>query len=187
MRNILMAMAAATLLVGCAGNFEAETGLAQIASQGEFAHPLYAPLHLGREVLTGANHTDPKGYMDGKFRTLLDAGLIKYEIKEKNSWRTLVELSLTDKASKLVDGDRTAKFQREQGEDDMFYVAVCSLVPQTIVGVDTLCSDTMCIRYNIEERDITPFGAFLGFQDGRTHAHKRTFARSTFGWNLLPL
>lgn len=174
-------------MVGCAGEFEPEVALSQIGAQSEFGKPLYAPLHLGREILTGENHTNPDKYINAKYAVLLQAGLVGYNIKEKNSWRTLVELTLTEKANSMVDKARTDDFQAQSGENDIFYVAVCDLKPQSIIALDTIAADTIKMHYVIAEHGITPFGTFLGFEDNRTHNHNRTFARSTFSWDLLPL
>lgn len=185
MKRIFLAFA--FLLASCAGEFDSQTGLNDIASQSEFVTPLYAQLHLGREILTGDNHTSPDAYIKAKYAVLLDAGLINYTIKEKNSWRTLVELSLTDAATTMTDKARTAQFQAESGENDIFYVAVCNLRPQTVLSVDTVAKDTMRLCYQIAERDITPFGRYLDFEDGRTHNHSRNFVKSTFSWALTPV
>lgn len=187
MRKFFLVLVCGALLTACAGDFDTEKAIADIRSQSEFSHPLYAPLHLGLEVLTGENHINPDAYIKGKYATLLDAGLLAYNIKAKNSWRTLVELSLTEQASEMLDKVRTDDFQKHQGENDIFYVAVCNLKPENVLLVDTIAADTMSVKYQIVERDITPFGRYMGFEDGRVHNHNRQFVRSTFAWTLLAL
>lgn len=188
MRNVSVKLfAAAILLVGCAGEFSSDEALSTIASQNEFTESFCAPLHIGREVLTAENHKDPKAYVDGKYGSLIRAGLLKVDIGEKNSWRTVIDVTLSDEGRKMVNTKRTEKHMELTGEDHVFYVAVCRLAPEKMISVDTVSADTMSLQYAIFERDITPFGEFLGFVDGRTHNHKRTFAKGAFSWELQKL
>lgn len=178
---------ASLLLTSCAGEFTPEEALVTIASQSEFTDSFCAPLHIGREVLTAENHKDPKAYVESKYGVLVRAGLVKAEIGEKNSWRTVINVTLTDEGRKMVNQKRTDEHCKVTGEDHVFYVAACRLAPEKMIKVDTVSSDTLRIDYLIVERDITPFGEFLGFVDGRSHPHQRTFAKGTFSWDLQKL
>lgn len=188
MRNVgVKFLVGCMLLVGCAGEFSSDEAVQTIASRSEFKESFCAPLHIGHEVLTAENHKDPKGYVDSKYGKLITAGLIRAEIGEKNSWRTVINVQLTDQGRKMVNLARTDEHMEVTGEDHVFYVAVCRLSPETVTKIDTVSSDTMSVNYLIVERDITPFGEFLGFVDGRSHSHSRTFTKGTFSWDLIPL
>lgn len=184
----LLVMAAwVMLLTSCAGDFSPQHALNTIAGQTEFENSFCAPLHIGREVLTAEAHKSPNEYIMNKYGNLVKAGLIKVDVGEKNSWRTVINVTLTEGGRAMVNHTRTDKHFEATGEDHVFYVAVCDLVPEKAATVDTVSIDTVGLNYTIIERNITPFGSFLGFVDGRSHNHKRLFVRKTFSWDLLPV
>ena len=167
-------------LAGCAGELTPEKAADAIGSQTEFQQPFCAPLHLAPQVLTGENYNDPNAYVRAKYGPLLDAGLVEVQLGGKNSWRTILRLGLTEKGKALEDASRTV--------DDMAYVEVCRLKVDSILSLEPLgAGDTVLCRYRIVQRELTPFGEYLGFMDGKFHVHERRFAKGTFGWSLVPI
>lgn len=185
--RVFVVLFAALGLSSCAGEFSSDDALATIASEEEFEVAFCAPLHIGKEILTGDNYKDPKGYVERKYGELVRSGLVAAKIGEANSWRILVEVVLTEEGEKLLNRERTEAYQRESGIDDVFFVAVCNLVPEAPVEVKNLGGGDVQLDYRIVERDVTPFGKFLGYEDGKSYSHSRSFERGTFGWNLLPI
>ncbi len=179
--------ASTLLLSSCAGEFSADDALETIQKQNEFNVAFCAPLHIGREVLTGDNYKDPKAFVEARYGELVKAGLLTAQIGEKNSWRTIVDVVLTDEGKKMMNVERTAEYQKAVNEDDIFYVAVCKLTPQSVIKVDTLPGDTMQLTYTIVEHSLTPFGKFLGFEEGKRHTHSRKFTKGTWGWELVAI
>lgn len=166
-------------LASCAGELSRDEALGIIADQDEFQMPIYAPLHLAPEVLTGENQKEPQRYIDRKFGNLINQGLVVAKLGGSNSWRTILSVELTDKGRELDDPKRT--------EDDMFYVQACNAVADSILEFKTISKDTVLCRYRIVQRKITPFGEHLGFVEGRTHLHERKFIKGTLSWALAPM
>lgn len=177
----------ALLLSSCAGEFTTDNALSTIKSQDEFNTIFCAPIHIGNEVLTGENYTNPKRFVEQKYGKLVKAGLVTAQIGEKNSWRTLLNIILTEDGEELLNSERTEAHRKTSKEKDIFFVGVCSLMPTKITRVDTLAQDTIQVTYTIIEHEITPFGEFLGFTDGDSHTHKRKFTKGTFSWDLVPM
>lgn len=178
LKNITIALFS-LFLASCAGELSRDEALKIIADQDEFQMPVYAPLHLAPEVLTGENQKEPQKYIDNKFGQLIDQGLIVARLGGSNSWRTILTMELTEKGRAMDDPSRT--------EDDMFYVQTCKAVADSIIELTTLGKDTILCHYQITQRNITPFGEYLGFAEGRTHKHERKFVKGTFSWTLLPI
>ncbi len=185
--KVLATLLVAFSLSSCAGEFSVSDALATIASEDEFEVAFCAPLHIGREVLTGENFKDPKRYVERKYGELVRSGLVVAKIGEANSWRILVEVVLTEEGEKMLNRERTEAYQRESGIDDVFFVAVCNLVPEQPATVRDLGDSEVEMDYLIVEREVTPFGEFLGYADGRSHPHSRIFKRGSFSWNLVAM
>lgn len=174
-------------MVGCAGEFSEDDALFELQSLGEFCEPFAAPLHIGDEILTEANHSDPMAYVEKKYGVLEREGLITSEVGKANSWRTVLRISLSEEGMKYYERERTEKYRQYTGEQDVYFVDVCTLSPESITSVRPLSEDMVEVTYTIIQRDITPFGHFLEYKEGVQHLHTRTFEKGTFGWNLLPI
>lgn len=151
----------AVVLWSCGGEITKEDALSRVSSLAEYQTSFYAPMHVGRQVLTGENHKNSKGYIAKKYGSLVEQGLLEVEVKEDNAWRTVVELSVSEKGKGYLDPRRS--------DADHAYVAVCRVLP---VQVDTLIvhsKDSVECKYVIQQSDITPFGEHLGFEDGLTY------------------
>ncbi len=183
----ISAVATLGLLNSCAGEFSTEDALASIADEPEFETAFCAPLNIGKEVLTGENFKDPKGFVERKYGELMHSGLVEAKIGEANSWRILLEVVLTEEGKKLMNEQRTDKYRKESGKDDVCFVAVCNLVPEGPTEVKELEDNIVKLSYRIVERDVTPFGKFLGHENGQIHHHSRKFEKGTFSWELIPL
>ncbi len=164
-------------LVSCSGELTSESALEQIAAQAEFRMPYYAPMRVGEVVLTGDNHKDSKGYIRKHYGPLIDAGLAEVAVADRNTWRTVIDVRLSEKARAMVDGGRST--EREA------YVPVCRMAPVRIDEFRTLSEEGIVeCAFTFEERDITPFGLCKGFQQGREYKDKRTFVKARGSWHV---
>lgn len=180
MNKSIIAAAIALILTACAGELTREKAAEAIASQTEFQTPIYAPMHFATHVLTGENHTDPKAYIRSKYGVLIDQGLLVAKLGASNSWRTILNIELTDKGLEMEDADRRV--------DDMLYMQACRMAVDSVLLLEPVGSgDTILCRYQISQRELTPFGTHLGFTEGRTHLHERRFVKGTFSWELVPM
>ena len=165
------------MLASCSKELTPEEALKQIAAQDEFQMPYYAPMRIGEQVLTGDNHKNSGQYIRKHYGSLMDAGLVEVKTADRNSWRTVIDVQLTPKGRAMSDGRRTTK--REA------YVQVCRMVPVQIEELRTVSEDNVIeCSYLFEERDITPFGTYKGFQQGRSYKDKRTFVRARGKWRV---
>ncbi|MFI3298247.1 MAG: hypothetical protein R3Y49_00450 [Rikenellaceae bacterium] len=185
--KFLVSLLGVFLLSSCTGEFDSTDALMDIQSLEEFSVPFCAPLHVGEEVVTGEWYKNPEGYVKDKYGALLDAGLVESLVKAKNSWRALVSVKLTPKGEELFNKKRTEQYRSEGGDDDVYFVQVCTLVPEKVLSVKELGDDRVELTYSIMERGLTPFGVFLDFAEGREHIHSRIFKRGTFSWSLEPI
>ncbi len=184
---LLTALSTSLLLSSCAGEFTAEHALSTIQGEEEFQDQFYAPIYLGGEILTDDNYDDPDGYIYSKYGELVDAGLITTSVGTENSWRRVVEITLTDSGEDLVAPGRTESLRQKTDSKNAYYVATCTLVPEKILAVKPLTGDTIEVEYTIVERALTPFGTYLEFSEGREHIHSRKFIKGTFNWELVPI
>ncbi|MEG0655808.1 MAG: hypothetical protein RR465_02150 [Mucinivorans sp.] len=177
-KNVIFALFT-IFLVACAGELTPQEARETLALQEEFTSPFYAPIHLAPQVLTGENHTDPKAFIRRKYGKLIDTGLIEAKLGSSNSWRTILKLEMTDKGQALVNKERSL--------DDMYYVQACRIAVDSVLCLTPVGSDTILCRYQLSQKDLTPFGEYLGFTTAHTHFLDRKFVRSTFSWNLVPM
>ncbi len=185
--RLLLIIASLLFSVGCAGEFSSSDALYAIGTEPEFEEYYYAPLHIGKEVLTADNFKDPKAFIAKKYGSLIEAGLVKAVEVGRNSWRVVLRVELTEKGEQMADMGRSGEYHKRTGRDDVYYVAVCNLVPEQVVNVELIGRDTARVEYTIVQRAITPFGKFLGFSEGVEYNHSREFTRGSFGWDLMPL
>lgn len=165
------------ILVSCSRELTPEDALKQIVAQDEFQMPYYAPMRIGESVLTGDNHKNSQQYIRKHYGPLIDAGLVEVKNADRNTWRTVIDVQLTDKGKAMSDGRRTTEKEA--------YVQVCNMVPVKIEEFRTVSEGNVIeCTYWFEERDITPFGAYKGFQAGRSYKDKRTFVRSRGSWRV---
>lgn len=164
-------------LTSCSRELTPEAALEQIAAQAEFRMPYYAPMRIGEVVLTGDNHKDAQGYIRKHYGMLIDAGLAEVAVADRNTWRTVIDVQLSEKGRTMADGKRSS--EREA------YVPVCRMVPVRIDELRTLSEGEIVeCAYTFEERDITPFGVCKGFQPGRAYKDTRTFVRARGSWHV---
>lgn len=165
-------------LVSCADReLTPEYAFERIAERGEFRMPYYAPMRVGEQVLTRDNHETYQQYIRKHYGALIDAGLVEVRAADRNSWRTVIDVRLTPKGEAMTDPRR--KTPKEA------YVQVCRMVPVRIEGLRTVAEgEVVECAYLFEEREISPFGRFLGFQQGRTYSDKCTFVRTRRTWNI---
>ncbi len=185
--RITLILALTVSLGSCAGEFSSDDALNTIQSEDEFQTQFYAPIYLGSEILTDDNYNNPEGYIHEKYGEIVDAGLITTSVKAENSWRSVVNVTLTSRGKEMVDEDRTESLRKRTDYDNAYYVAVCTLSPERILNVRPLQGDTMEVDYTIIERAITPFGRYLEFSEGREHIHSRKFTKGLLGWSLVPI
>lgn len=165
------------ILVSCSKELTPEEALKQIAAQSEFQMPYYAPMRIGESVLTGDNHKNSRQYIRKHYGSLINAGLVDVRAADRNTWRTVIDVRLTAKGRAMSDARRST--EREA------YVQVCRMVPVRIEEFRTVSEGNVveCV-YVFEEREITSFGTYKGFQTGRSYRDKRTFVRSRGSWHL---
>ncbi len=175
------------MLWSCAGEFAAEDGLSEIQNLDEFQRQFSAPITLSNEVLTEESRKDPMASVTKKYGELITDNYLKAEVGKANAWRTVLMMSLGEKGKELFDGERTDKFRKDSGVEDVYFVNVCTLVPEKVVNVKTLENDTVELSYVIVERNLTPFGKYLKYSEGAEHIHSRKFVKGTFSWALVPI
>lgn len=152
---------------GCQSKISEENALAKLQSLSQYNCYYYAPMHIGRAVLTGENHDNPDKYIASKYGKLIDKGLIKVTVNGKNAWRTSIDISLTDAAKSMCDGRRS--------DAEHAFVAVCKVRPITVDTVIVHAKDSVECKYVIQQSDVTDFGEFLGYQNGKTYNVKHIF------------
>lgn len=156
-----------------------QEALLYIQKAKEFTTPFFAPINIGTEILTSPENANPQRYIQDKYKSLIDAQLLQVEIAQKNSWRTVLNRSLTTKGKEMEDPRRA--------EEGVCYVMVCRLRPTQITRIDTMSVDSIIYNYEFEEFDITPFGKFLEFKNQRTHKAKALAHRRDKTWEMVPL
>lgn len=165
------------VLTSCSSELTRQDALEQIASQEEFRKPYYAPMRIGELVLTGDNHKKSDQYIRKHYGKLIDAGLVTVECADRNSWRSVIDVQLTAKGKAMSDSRRNKPKEA--------YVQVCRMVPTQIEEFRTLSEGHIIeCTYVFAEKEVTPFGHYQGFQDGRTYKDKRTFVRARGSWRV---
>lgn len=185
MKQFITYTAVLYMVVSCLSSCKLESPSAEqmletLKKAPHFTASFFAPMEIGRQVLTEQDHQNPQAYIDSRYRSLLQAGLIKVETVQKNAWRTVINTSITENGKQYVDS------RRSSGEHA--YVMVCNLRPQEILKIDTLgaTGDTIIYSYRFVESDITPFGEFLGYQANKQHMGKATAIRQGGEWITRP-
>lgn len=165
------------VMMSCSRELTPEDALIAISEQPEFQVPYYAPIRVGEQVLTGDNHKNCEEYIRKHYGSLIDAGLLDVKQSDRNTWRTVIDVQLTLKGLAMSDTRRAT-------EDEAF-VQVCRMVPVRIDEFRTVTEKKVIeCTYVFEERDITPFGEYKGFQQGRTYKDRRTFVRARGSWHV---
>lgn len=154
-----------------------EVMLQDIKKSEYFSSPFYAPMSIGRHILTESDHKNPSNYIKTNFGELIELGLLDAKVVEKNSWRTILDIKLTEQGAKFSDPRRS---NHEQA-----YIMVCDICPTTINRVDTLgmANDTIIYHYTINQSNITPFGKKLGFEDGKIISAKASSVYKSGKWH----
>lgn len=168
---------ASLLTVACSSELTQESALKQLQELPEFQQPFYAPFHIGREVLSGDDHKQADQYIRNHLGKMIDAQVVQCKAIDKNSWRTVIEITLSEKGRSLSDPNRSTSNQ--------CYVQVCKVTPNQVTAIREIePGKKMEVDYTFIESDITPFGEHLEFKDGRTHKDTRVFEKSGFDWNI---
>lgn len=179
MLRILILPLVAMLLFSCNKELTQESALTQLQELPEFQTPFYAPFHIGREVLSGKDHENPQAYISQHLGKLTEAGLLQAKISDKNSWRTVLDIELTEAGIALTDPKR----KTENG----VYVQVCRVTPIEVTEMRVVEPDKKVeVDYLFAEGDVTPFGEHLEFGNGKKHKDTRTFIRKGLGWVVEP-
>lgn len=155
------------LLFSCTATVTKEGAIEKLQALPAYNCYYYAPLHIGKAVLTGENHQNPEKYIAEKYGKLIDKGLIEVSINGSNAWRTSITISLTDAGASMSDPRRSDK--------EHAFVAVCKVRPTVIDTIITHSKDSVECKYHVEQQDITEFGEFLGYQNGKSYAVKHIF------------
>jgi len=145
-------------LVSC-GPMTKEDAMEQIRNKSVYSSFFYAPLHIGRQVVTLDPGVTLSDFIKERYGTLQDAGLVEIEILKESSWRNVFCVKLTEKGMKLSDARRS--------DEEHVFVPVCRIQPVVIDTLIPLDGGDMECRYVIEQNEITPFGVFLGFEKGK--------------------
>lgn len=159
MRKVLFLMLL-SVLTAC-GPMTKEDALDELSEKEVYNQYFFAPIHIGKQVAALDEGVSLDSYIEEHYGLLQSAGLIEIEILTRSSWRNVYSVSLTDKGKELCDKDKS--------DDEHAFVAVFKVVP---VSVDTLIpleDGRVECKYVIEQRDLTPFGTFLEFEQGRKY------------------
>lgn len=177
MKKLLFYLAVCILTVGCKSELTKERAMEAIVACEEFQTPFYAPFHTGSEVLSGDKFKQSDKYIDEHLGKLIAAGLVSAKVKGSNSWRSVLEISLTEKGLQMTDTSRS--------DNNSKYVKACNV---TVVSVDSIRTITpeqvMEVDFTFKEQDVTPFGEHLGLSNGRTHKDSRRFVRDGMSWKI---
>lgn len=164
MKNLLSLFILITFL-SCAQEVTKENALEILQSKPTYNTFYFAPFHIGKAVLTGDNHKNPQAHITQKYGKLIDKGLVTVTITGTNSWRTSIMIKLTELGEKMCD-------QRRSDAEHAF-VAVCKLKPIAIDTIIKVSTDSTECKYKIEQRDVTDFGEFLGYENGKVYNVKQ--------------
>ena len=168
---------ATVLLCGCAGELTTEIAMRKIEDCQEFNVPFYAPFNTGAENLTGENYKNPENYIRTNYGKLIDAGLITATVEDGNSWRKSLIIKLTYKGEEFVERNRS-------GEESLC-VRVCRAKPLAIDSLIVIRENKEVeVWYTIVEDNVTLFGEYLGFVEGKPHTDRRRFIKKGFGWQI---
>lgn len=174
---LLFAIITSAGMMACSGELTQEDALKQIVAQDEFQSPYYAPMRIGELVLTGENHKKCQDYIRKHYGKLIDAGLVAVECSDRNTWRSVIDIQLTEKGKAMADSRRSTPKE--------VYVHVCRMVPVQIEEFRTLSEGNIIeCTYLFAEKEVTPFGDYSGFQEGRTYKDKRTFVHARGSWRV---
>lgn len=177
-KQIIPYLAVLAVMCSCSSPLDSDGALERLVALEEFQAPYYAPLRVGEMVLTGDNHTNSDKYIDKHYAPLIQAGLVQVDRSDRNSWRTVIDVQLTEQGRRLSDPRR--KTARKE------YVRVCKLVPSQIDSIENVPEqNSATCAYTFVEQDITPFGKYLGFAQDRTHKDRRTFVRTGGSWKVV--
>lgn len=169
MKKLILPLLTLVLLVACAQPLTPETALERLRALPEYQTMFFAPFHIGRVVLTSENHVGADKYISEKYGKLIADGLLTVEKKDKNAWRTVLQVSLTEAGMALCDPRRT--------DEEHAFVAVCRVAPMAVDTLMPVGEDSVMCKYQIQQREVTPFGLFLGFEEGKTFKTKITLPR----------
>ena len=104
------------------------------------------------------------------------AGLLEVKQSDRNTWRTVIDVQLTQKGLAMSD--------KRRATDEEAFVQVCRMVPVRIEEFRTVTENKVIeCTYVFEERDITPIGEYKGFQKGRSNKDRRTFVSARGSWH----
>ncbi len=164
-------------LISCSKELTHKAALSEIASLPDFQKPYYAPMRIGEVVLTGANHQDTEAYIRTNYGILIGAELLTVREIERNSWRSVIDIQLTQRGLERSDPQR--------GNQKEAYVEVCRMVPIRVDSLRVLSQGQIIeCDYTFAEQEITPFGVFRGFEQGREYKDTRTFVRARGSWRV---
>ncbi len=147
-------------MISCGGGeITSDRMLDRLRELPEHSTTYFYPLPIGEQMLTGDDHTKSNEYIQNKYGKLIEAGLVNVEIVQKNAWRTLINVSLSEAGLALSDASRS---------DSVYaYVAACKIVPDTVYSVREVTLDTIECNYGSSLQEVTPFGEYLEFTQGK--------------------
>lgn len=179
LRYTILYSITALLTLSCKSDLTSEQALSALQNLPEFNAPFYAPFHVGREVLSGDNHKRADEYIREHMGELLKSGVVQVKTLESNSWRTVIEVSLSEQGKALSDPSRAT--------EEKLYVQVCRVKPIEVTQLKATgeSGDTIMVDYTFAESEITPFGKHLEFVDARQHTDTRRFVRSGMSWEVV--
>lgn len=177
MRRFLFYFTLCVIAVGCKSELTKESAMEAIVACEEFKEPFYAPFHTGSEVLSGDKFKNSNRYIEDHLGPLIQSGLVNAKIKSSNSWRSVLEITLTEKGLEMADTSRSTKQNK--------YVRACTVVVLSVDSIRTITADQVLeVDFTFKEQDVTPFGQHLGLVEGRTHKDSRRFVRDGLGWKV---
>jgi len=149
-----------SFLVGC-GPMTKEDAMEKLSEKEVYNSYFYAPIHIGKQVAALDEGASLDTYIEEHYGLLQSAGLISIDILSRSSWRNVFAVSLTDKGRELCD--------KERSDNEHAFVAVFKVVPESVDTLIPLEDGRMECRYVIVQKDLTPFGEFLEFDEGRKY------------------
>ena len=135
----------------------------------EYQTPFYAPVAIGKVIISGEDNDKAEAVMQERFKKLIAADMVEVKKESSNAWRTVFNVSLTSNAQNICDTRRT--------NDEFAYMPVCTMKPVRLISTEANSDSTVLCKFVIEQQNITIFGDHLGFKPLVEHEMSHLFVK----------
>ena len=165
----LFALISIMLASSCEGKISPENAMEHINNLPEYQTAFFAPINIGKVVITSDNNSKADDELHKKYQKLIDAGMVEVKKDSENVWRSAFNVVLTDKAKNMCDTRRS--------NDEIAYMPVCVMKPMKLISALENTDSTLLCQFVIAQKDITVFGEYLGFEPDVEHQMSYTFKK----------